>query len=162
MYCPECGVEYRPGLFECSDCGVLLVHELPPHAPRDLQAPADEVVVFESPVFGETDIVASALDDAGIPCSIRRSIAGGLQLTLLEPGITPGQRMAVSVPRIAETRAREIIAELRPAEDDPEIESPGASAGTKRFARILLLLFLVPFGIGLIAIVGGLLFSWFP
>jgi hypothetical protein len=162
MYCPECGVEYQPGVFECSHCGILLVHELSPDAPRNLLAPADEVIVFESPVFGEADMVASALDDAGIPCSVRRSLAGGVQLNLLEPGITPGQSIALSVPRIVEDRAREIIAELRPPEDGPEIETPGASPRTKRFARILLFLLLVPLGIGLIAIVGGLLFSWFP
>lgn len=29
MFCPECGVEYRPGFMRCSDCDVDLVHELP-------------------------------------------------------------------------------------------------------------------------------------
>jgi hypothetical protein len=161
MYCPECGVEYQPGIFECSDCGALLVHELPPDAPRDLEAPADQVVVFESPVFGEADMVAGALEDADIPCTVRRSIAGGVQLTLLEPGFTPGQRMAVAVPRIAEARAREIIAELRPAEDDAESAAPAASPRAKHVARVLLLLLLIPFAIGLIAIISGLFFNWF-
>jgi len=29
MFCPQCGVEYRPGFTHCTDCDVDLVHELP-------------------------------------------------------------------------------------------------------------------------------------
>lgn len=28
MFCPQCGVEYRPGFTHCADCDVDLVHEL--------------------------------------------------------------------------------------------------------------------------------------
>lgn len=28
MFCPECETEYREGFWQCSDCGVALVHEL--------------------------------------------------------------------------------------------------------------------------------------
>lgn len=29
MFCPECGGEFREGFFECADCGVALVEQLP-------------------------------------------------------------------------------------------------------------------------------------
>ena len=42
MYCPNCRTEYRPGFIRCSDCGVELLEELPPHRPEDLEARENE------------------------------------------------------------------------------------------------------------------------
>jgi len=29
MFCPKCKYEYRDGFYECADCNIPLVHELP-------------------------------------------------------------------------------------------------------------------------------------
>ncbi len=156
MFCPECGAEYRPGFYQCSDCGVSLVQEPPASAPRDLDATAGHVIVFESPSPGEAEMVAGALEEAGIPPTVRRIIAGGLQLGMLDGGLTPGQSMAVSVPRMAEGEARALVSELRPAEAadsaSPEIASEppigiGVPERGRAVARIVLAILLIPLGL---------------
>lgn len=174
MYCPECGAEYRAGFFQCSDCDVPLVHELPADAPRDREAPADEVVVFESAVPGETEMVAGALEEAGITGSIRRGIAGGLRMGMLDGGLTPGQSMILSVPGLAASRARELISEIRPAEiadtsdtrDDlfsPAEPPPplGLRPRAKALTRIVLLLVLVPMGLAALGMIAMLVRALF-
>jgi hypothetical protein len=66
MYCPECGVEYRAGFTECSDCHVGLVEQPPP--PAEVPSPNLELVrVLE----GNNQIVEAVakmvLEEAGIP-----------------------------------------------------------------------------------------------
>ena len=169
MVCPACGAEYRPGFFRCADCDVFLVHEQPPRlpdAPRDLDAPADDVVVFRSRVPGETEMIAAALAEEGIEGILQRGIAGGLQLHLLDGGYTPGQEWVLAVPSLAASRAREIIESLRPedagdslAVDLPPDELPGPtgpSQAAKSVARLLLFLALVPFAIGVLALLGAI------
>ena len=156
MYCPECSTEYRAGFYQCSDCGVSLVNEPPASVPRDLEAAAGHVVVFESPIPGEAEMVAGALEEAGLPPTVRRSIAGGLQLGMLEGGLTPGQGMAVSVPILAEAEARALIAELRPPEvpsvtlSEATPETPlrtGVPGRGKAVARVVLAIILIPLGL---------------
>src|SRR5207249_5986234 len=68
MYCPQCGVEYRDGFTECSDCRVPLLTGTRPPGPQDPFDPALELVV----VLDTTDRIQLAmakglLEDAGIP-----------------------------------------------------------------------------------------------
>ena len=153
MYCPECGAEYRGGFYQCSDCGVTLVHEPPASAPRDLEAAAGHVVVFESPIPGEAEMIAGALEEAGIPPTVRRSIAGGLQLGMLDGGLTPGQSVSVSIPLLAQSKALALISELRPvevadstlAEVSPEqAVVTGVPARGRGVARVVLAIILIP------------------
>jgi hypothetical protein len=69
MFCPKCGVEYRPGFKVCSDCGVNLVPTLPPRAKSPGKSKEHEPPVA---VWRGDDPVAfsaalAALENAGIP-----------------------------------------------------------------------------------------------
>jgi len=69
MFCPKCGVEYRPGFKRCSDCDVDLVATLPPRAKvpgksNDHEPPVavwrgDDPVAFSAAL--------AAVEEAGIP-----------------------------------------------------------------------------------------------
>ena len=69
MFCPNCGIEYRPGFTHCNDCDVDLVEQLPgaETGPEDGSAGGDEVELLwrgtNGRVFSE---IASSLEDAGI------------------------------------------------------------------------------------------------
>ncbi len=65
MLCPECGAEYRQGFYECSDCQVPLVHELPAQPEPE---PADRVVPILEVGPVEFGRVRSILEEAGIEC----------------------------------------------------------------------------------------------
>ena len=49
MFCPNCGIEYEPGVTTCAECQVALVAEAPDMEPHF----QDTVNVFESDDSGE-------------------------------------------------------------------------------------------------------------
>lgn len=74
MFCPNCGVEYRPGFTHCNDCDVDLVDQLPAEdepgegEPGESEAAADDSLELlwrgtQGGVFNE---ISMALEDAGI------------------------------------------------------------------------------------------------
>jgi membrane protease YdiL (CAAX protease family) len=67
MFCPECGDEYREGFFECADCGVPLVEELPELPEPEHIPDAKLVTVLETGDPNELAFAESVLEDAGIP-----------------------------------------------------------------------------------------------
>jgi hypothetical protein len=73
-YCPNCKLEYRPGITRCPDCGqALLDGDLPPPAPVPLPSPDTEsVLLCTVPDPTEADIVHALLAEAGIPSVVRR------------------------------------------------------------------------------------------
>jgi len=157
MYCPQCSSEYREGFSQCSDCDVPLVHELPVDEPHENATPAGSVVVFSSSVPGETEMIAAALNEEGITGFVRRSIAGGVQLTMLDGGFTPGQELALAVPCVSEARARELIGALRHEAMVTDYEPTGLGGPSKNarlVARVLLALLLIPLGFGALAVLG--------
>jgi len=64
MFCPKCRAEYREGFFECSDCQIPLVHQLPDEQQGD--ANLELVTVLETKDPGVLTIAKSLLVEAEI------------------------------------------------------------------------------------------------
>lgn len=110
MFCPECGVEYRDGFNECSDCNVLLVHELPlrhsePFASR---AGSREFVDFKEVLFTfnpfDIAIIKSILDAEGITYFFK-----GEHFNYVRPLGEPA-RLMIAIGQVQE--AKEILKDL--------------------------------------------------
>lgn len=123
MYCPECGVEYRAGFTECSDCHVGLVAQPPPLA--EVPSPDLELVrVLE----GNNQIVEAVakmvLEEAGIPFYME-----GQEVAVSMAGIDPHihRWWGVQVARDHEAEARKLLDEAVAKEDlalDVDQEQP--------------------------------------
>jgi hypothetical protein len=70
MYCPECGVEYRPGFSRCSDCLVPLAAERPRHT-------RSYATVLEESDPALVALAAELLEEAGIPFNMMPGEDGG-------------------------------------------------------------------------------------
>ncbi|MBZ5626630.1 MAG: DUF2007 domain-containing protein [Acidobacteriia bacterium] len=123
MYCPECGVGYRAGFTECSDCHVGLVEELP--APAEVPSPDLELVrVLE----GNNQIAAAVakmlLEEAGIPFYMEGEEVG-VTMQAIDPHIY--RWWGVQVARDHEAEARKLLDEAVAKEDlalDVDQEQP--------------------------------------
>ncbi len=72
LYCPQCGVEYRPGFTECADCLVPLTADDPARKQAGPAAGAIELVtVLETGDWVEISLVSGLLDSAAIPYAVR-------------------------------------------------------------------------------------------
>jgi hypothetical protein len=107
MFCPQCGLEYREGVVECSDCQVALRDR--PEQETSAETPADEgdfdVLIrtsFQSPVA--IGLAKSLLREAGIPFFAMDQNPAARQ----ESGNILGW-WDVRVPRDRESDAREIL-----------------------------------------------------
>jgi len=69
VYCPVCRKEYREGYYQCSDCEVSLVHELPnePESVEEESVSDDFVEVFSTLMHSDLSIIKSILDAERIP-----------------------------------------------------------------------------------------------
>jgi hypothetical protein len=120
MYCPQCGVEYRDGFTECSDCRVALV---PGVAPEVSDSPLDLVTVFESNDAFTIGLAKGSLEDAGIPfCMQGDETAARL---VLSPIVFPSCRFLVRKDR--EAAARELLESLDSIGRDGENETNGSN-----------------------------------
>jgi Putative prokaryotic signal transducing protein len=116
MYCPQCGVEYRDGFTECSDCHVPL---LPPDGPSD--PTLDLVVVMETNNRIQLALTKGLLEDADIPFFVLGQIATLVQD--VDPFLHKWVR--VQVPRDREAEARELLESMAEAVTTPDAGDDG-------------------------------------
>ncbi len=109
MYCPQCGVEYRDGFIECSDCHVpLLTGTCPPNPREPFDPDLELVVVLETSDRIQLAMAKGLLEDAGIPLFVLGQIA-----TLVQDvdGFLR-KWVRLQVPRDREAEARELLEQL--------------------------------------------------
>ena len=129
MYCPQCRTEYRDGFYECADCRVPLVAELPPKPveEHDLRV----VTVLQTEDTFALRLAEGALEDAGIEYlvssqdELRQAFRG---IFGLNPDQAPYQTCRIQVAAEQEAEARAILEPLEhpspvAAETDPD-EAP--------------------------------------
>jgi hypothetical protein len=110
MYCPQCGVEYRDGFTECSDCHVpLLTGTGAPAAPDPFDPALELVVVLETGDAIQIAMAKGLLEAAGIPYFALGQIATLVQEVdgfLRKP-------VRLQVPRDREAETRELLEQLQ-------------------------------------------------
>jgi tetratricopeptide (TPR) repeat protein len=113
MICPECGLEYRDGFYECSDCNVKLVDELPIQLEEEVRF-VDFVTVLETSDATLISIARSLLESSGIKFfpkddKLQDFFALGRVGTGFNPLIGP---MFLKVERECLNEAKELLAEI--------------------------------------------------
>jgi hypothetical protein len=76
MYCPKCRSEFREGFFECPECSVPLVEDLPPEEPEPIPEYVDFEEIKTSLDMGEIAIIKSILDSHKIKYIIHNEFIG--------------------------------------------------------------------------------------
>jgi hypothetical protein len=79
LFCPQCRTEYVEGVYECADCRIPLVYELPAGiqvSPVPVDPGSNLVAVMETGDSYDFLTAANALRDAGIPYTGDESYTG--------------------------------------------------------------------------------------
>ncbi|MGA3097219.1 MAG: DUF2007 domain-containing protein [Bryobacteraceae bacterium] len=112
MYCPQCGVEFRDGFTECSDCHVPLSAGTPPPELDSFDPTLDLVVVLETDDGVQLALAKGLLEEAGIPFFVLGQIATLVQ----DVDAFLHKWVRVQVPRDREAEARELLEGMLHAE----------------------------------------------
>lgn len=143
MFCPVCGIEYRPGFTRCNDCDVDLVDELPSEEDQDQAAATNAggadspALLWRGPSGGDFSEITLALEAAGIPYNRekldpRLIFAGGsapLEIWVPHERLDAAQKVLDDV--FARAGQSETAAAAQPEladEDDGSLPEPAAPA----------------------------------
>ena len=102
MFCPKCGAEYREGFYECADCHVQLVWELPLEPEKK---PVELVTVASVENAVHLALVKSILEEAGIPFFVKGMVSEDIILASKVDA-------EVQVDREDEQEAKKLLKEL--------------------------------------------------
>ncbi len=108
MFCPECGAEFRDGVYQCADCEVSLV-PTPPEEPSHEAEPSVEVL--RSADAALLPVVKSLFASADIPYTVQGDESSGL-FPFGPTAMVPEGRRFGAVIRVPESRAEEAKALL--------------------------------------------------
>lgn len=112
MFCPDCGAEFREGIYECADCEVPLAPE-PPEEPSHEGEPT--LGVFRTADAALLPVLKSVLTAAEIPYSVQGDESSAL-FPFGSGAMVPEGRRFGAVIRVPESRAEEAKALLESAE----------------------------------------------
>ena len=117
MYCPQCGVEYRDGFAECSDCQVpLLPGSPPPEPPNPFDPTLDPVVILSTNDPVQFAMAKGLLEDEKIPFAVLGQIA--TLVTDVDPYLH--KHMEIEVPGDRAAEARELLGPILEPEESPQ------------------------------------------
>ena len=119
-FCPNCRSEYETDMDRCSDCGSLLVENMPPENP-DADPHASLTEVFRTAGDQEALVVKGLLESEGIECSLSSDIPH----SVVPVNIDGLGTVRISVSESDAERAREIISDR--TEQSGEQENPSTS-----------------------------------
>ena len=126
MYCPQCGVAYRDGFSECSDCQVQLLPGVEPQAlPEHLEPDMEVVSVLDTDDPFAFGLAKGALTEVGIPFSVLNGIT--TLMNEVDPSLHKWRSLAVA--RDREVQARELLAAI--LEPQPIVPEDDDLAETK-------------------------------
>jgi hypothetical protein len=121
MYCPQCGIEYRDGFTECSDCRVPLAAGTGREVAPDPFDPSLELtVVLETNDPIQLGMAKGLLEDAGIPFFVLGQIATLVQE--IDPYLRKWGRVQVPADRAEE--ARQVLDQLSQPAAEESVEEP--------------------------------------
>jgi hypothetical protein len=107
MFCPKCGAEYREGFYECADCHVQLVWELPPEPEKKPpeKKPVELITVIKVENAVHLALAKLILEEAEIPFIVKGMISDDVILASKVDA-------EVQVDREDEQEAKRLLAEL--------------------------------------------------